>query len=710
MEDIPISTELLIEQTSSPKVQMNDRVCQIVKTNILNTYLYNNYMVNVSYGGINARFKVINPDITSTLDANNTNDFASTFYQVSGNTKVSPLLDKKNETLNENSFKGPKDGLNYTNIGGLSEQITQIREIVEPTLINPSIFTDYGLVPPRGVLLYGPPGTGKTLIARSIAGATKASLFTINGAEVINKYYGETEQKLTRIFQEANENTPSIIFIDEIDALCPKRSKDSHSNIENRIVTTLLTLLDGFSSKSNNSRVIVLAATNRPNSLDDALRRPGRFDREVEISVPNLSDRLDILMVILKKVPNTLSERDLEEIAGNTHGFVGADLMTLCRESSLIALKRCYPILTNNNSSKDFLDIIHPESHLINPQNESKKQSEQETSLGNEDLDSYEEFNQKNSYNLKKDLFLSFEDFKEAMPSVKPSGMREIMLEIPKVYWDDIGGQDEIKSRLIEAVEWPLKSPELFTRMGINPPKGILLYGPPGCSKTLVAKALATESRLNFIAVKGPELFSKYVGESEKAVKQIFKRARLNSPSIIFFDEIDALTINRSSSSGTGSGGGGSNSSVSERVLSQLLTELDGIEPLVKVTVLAATNRPDVIDPALLRPGRFDRVLYVPPPDYNTRLAIFKIQLKKMSISQEVSAELLAEMTEGFSGAEVVNLCQESALAAMEEDIDAIFVQLKHFKQTREKIKPRISKEMIEFYTNFRNKNKSSVA
>ncbi|KAJ1674250.1 AAA+-type ATPase [Spiromyces aspiralis] len=399
--------------------------------------------------------------------------------------------------------------------------------------------------------------------------------------------------------------------------------------------------MDGVEEAGSGAdRVVVLAATNRPNSLDEALRRPGRFDREIEIGIPDPRGRRSILDAILRGIPNTLSESDVHEVAMRTHGYVGADLSALCREAGLLAIKR------------------------------HSKAGKQAT------------------------LAISIEDLEQAVGLIKPSTMREVMLEVPNVRWQDIGGQDEIKQKLKEAVEWPLKHPQSFLQMGITPPKGVLLYGPPGCSKTLTAKALATESGLNFIAVKGPELFSKWVGESEKAVHEIFRKARAAAPSIVFFDEIDAIAVKRGASSG-------SSTSVADRVLSQLLNEMDGVEPLLNVTVVAATNRPDIIDSALLRPGRIDRVLYVGPPDLASRKAIFDIQLRKMAVADDVSTVRLAEITEEFSGAEVVALCQEAAMAAMEEDLNAEKVEARHFEACRAKFKQRTTPEMLEFYRRF---------
>ncbi|KAG0206354.1 spermatogenesis associated protein 5 [Mortierella sp. GBA30] len=588
------------------------------------------------------------------------------------------------------SMRTTTDQGHYDQIGGLAAQIKTVREMVEIPLHNPQMFTQFGLRPPKGVLLYGPPGTGKTLIARTVAAATGAFLTVINGPEIISKFYGETEAKLRAIFELAADNSPSIIFIDEIDALCPKRD-EAASEMEKRVVATLLTLMDGVSEKRHSSatttqtiddalkskepRIVVLGATNRPNALDEALRRPGRFDREIEIGIPDSRARAEILTALLRKIPNTLTTTQVEQLAWVSHGYVGADLAAVCREAGLKTINRVMGKQRTLETGKDLQTSL-----------QTMTISEQAASA----VSTYKE----------DELKISAEDMKLAMTEVKPSAMREIMIEVPKVLWSDIGGQEEIKQKLKESVEWPLQHPEAFIRMGIRPPKGILLYGPPGCSKTLMAKALATQAGLNFIAVKGPELFSKWVGESEKAVREVFRKARAASPSIVFFDEIDALTVKR----GGGDDGG---SSVSDRVLSQLLNELDGIEPLVNVTVVAATNRPDIMDPALMRPGRIDRILYVSPPDLASRREILRLQIhsKKMACDADVEIESLAEQTEGCSGAEVVALCQEAAMKAMEESLDIACVSKRHFEQALAGMTRRITPEMIQFYDDFRTRS-----
>ncbi|KAF9114603.1 Spermatoproteinsis associated protein 5 [Mortierella sp. AM989] len=587
----------------------------------------------------------------------------------------------------------------YDQIGGLGAQIKTVREMVEIPLHNPQVFTQFGLRPPKGVLLYGPPGTGKTLIARTVAAATEAHLTVINGPEIISKFYGETEAKLRAIFELAAENSPSIIFIDEIDALCPKRD-EAASEMEKRVVATLLTLMDGASEKKvpsitksissnsnaipeiNTPRIVVMGATNRPNALDEALRRPGRFDREVEIGIPNANARAEILTALLRKIPNTLTTGEIDHLASISHGYVGADLAAVCREAGLKTINRVmekHRVLDMNTGATQAPQIATDLQLRFEELTVSEVSSSSPSARQQEQAE---------------ELKVSAEDVRAAMTDVKPSAMREIMIEVPKVLWTDIGGQAEIKQKLKESVEWPLQHPDAFIRMGIRPPKGILLYGPPGCSKTLMAKALATQAGLNFIAVKGPELFSKWVGESEKAVREVFRKARAASPSI---DEIDALTVKR----GGGDDGG---SSVADRVLSQLLNELDGIEPLVNVTVVAATNRPDIMDPALLRPGRIDRILYVSPPDLSSRREILRLQIhsKKMACDTDVDIEQLAVQTEGCSGAEVVALCQEAAMKAMEESLEIACVSKRHFEQALAGMTRRITKEMIQFYDDFR--------
>ncbi|GMF18729.1 unnamed protein product [Phytophthora fragariaefolia] len=535
----------------------------------------------------------------------------------------------------------------FAAIGGLQEELKAIREVVEQPLTNPETFEKFGLPAPKGVLLFGPPGTGKTLIARTLARELNARVFTINGPEVVSKFVGESEANLRAVFAQAAREAPSFVFIDELDAICPKR--DSRvGDMERRLVATLLTLMDGLSASR---QVVVLAATNRPNALDPAVRRPGRFDREVEIGIPRAKDRLAILRVALRRLPHKLTNPELQELSSSAHGYVGADLSALCKEAALLALHRAFA----NNTQSTGAVLASADS-----------------------LPAFE---------------VTLSDLKLAMRGIRPSALREISVDVPRVLWGDIGGQDVLKQALREAVEWPLQHPEAFTRMGIRPPKGVLLYGPPGCSKTLAAKALATESGMNFIAIKGPELFSKWVGESEQQVREVFRKARAASPTVVFFDEIDALASTR------GSGGG---SGASDRVLSQLLTELDGLEPLKRVLVVAATNRPDLLDPALMRPGRIDRALYVSPPDVPAREQILKIHTRKTPLSSDVSLAELAIATARFSGAELQALCREAALYAVEEDRAATNVAKRHFLRALSVVTPQIDDRMLAFFERFR--------
>lgn len=502
-----------------------------------------------------------------------------TFYFISSTTRVN-LRKIHINSKGQNQFK-----VTYDMIGGLNSQLKAIREMIELPLKQPELFKSYGIPAPRGVLLYGPPGTGKTMIAKAIANEVGAYVSVINGPEIISKFYGETEARLRQIFAEATLRHPSIIFIDELDALCPKR-EGAQNEVEKRVVASLLTLMDGIGSEASEGQVLVLGATNRPQALDPALRRPGRFDKEIEIGVPNAQDRLDILQKLLGRIHHSLTKTELLQLANSAHGYVGADLKALCNEAGLCALRRVLRKQPNLPDSRV--------AALVK---------------------------------------ITLNDFLQGMNDIRPSAMREVAIDVPNVSWSDIGGLENIKLKLKQAVEWPLKHPEAFIRMGIQPPKGVLLYGPPGCSKTMIAKALASESRLNFLSIKGPELMNKYVGESERAVREIFRKARAVAPSIIFFDELDALAVERGSSSGAGN--------VADRVLAQLLTEMDGIEQLKDVTVLAATNRPDRLDKALMRPGRIDRIIYVPLPDVATRREIFKLQFNSMPVSNEVDLDEL---------------------------------------------------------------------
>ena len=519
----------------------------------------------------------------------------------------------------------------YEDIGGLKPQLQRIREMIELPLRYPEVFKRLGIEAPKGVLLHGPPGCGKTLIARTIAHETEANFFSINGPEVIHKFYGESEAHLRKIFEEASQKSPSIVFLDEIDAIAPRREKVV-GDVEKRVVAQLLALMDGLTKRQN---VIVIAATNIPNALDPALRRPGRFDREISIPIPDRNGRLEILEIHSRGMP-LAEDMDMVHLAEITHGFVGADLEAFCREAAMICLRRIMPDI-------DFALTRIP----------------------------YEQLSK---------LEVHMDDFLSALREVEPSAIREVFVEVPNVRWEDVGGLGVLKERLIEAVEWPLNYPQLFEKAGIKPPKGILLTGPPGCGKTLLAKAIATESMVNFISVKGPALLSKYVGESEGGVREMFRKARQAAPCIIFFDEIDALIPVRSA--------GSSDSHVAERVLSQFLSELDGIEELKGVLVLGATNRPDMIDPAMLRPGRFDVEVEAPIPDEKARNEIFEIHLRKKPCSQRISMSDLASRTEGFSGADIAGVCHKAAFKALRRVVEAGGTE-----KAEKKIKLQVTKE-----------------
>ena len=528
----------------------------------------------------------------------------------------------------------------YEDIGGLQEEISKIREMVELPLKHPEIFERLGIEPPKGLLLHGPPGTGKTLLAKAVAAETNSHFLVINGPEIMSKFYGQSEENLRKKFEEAEKNAPSIIFIDEIDAIATKR-EETKGEVERRVVAQLLALMDGLKDRG---KVVVIAATNVPNILDPALRRPGRFDRELEIGVPNKIGRLTILKIHTRNMP-LAKEIVLEDLAAVTHGFVGADLASLARESAMTALRRFLPTITYDSE-----DPLPPE--------------------------------------LLDKIKILKRDFDEALKVVRPSALREVLVEIPNVKWGDVGGLEDVKQKLKEAVEWPLKHPEAFTRLGTRPPKGILLYGPPGTGKTLLAKAVANESEANFISIKGPELLSKWVGESEKAVREVFKKARQTSPCIIFFDEIDSLAPRR---------GVSSDSHVTERVVNQLLTELDGLEPTHDIVIIGATNRPDIMDTALLRPGRFDRIILTPAPVTEARLEIFKVHTKGMPLDNVDLAEL-SEKTEGYAGADIEAICREAAMIALRDDINAKTIMMKHFEAALRVVRPSITAEIEKEY------------
>lgn len=532
----------------------------------------------------------------------------------------------------------------YEDIGGLHEEIQRIREMVELPLRHPELFQRLGIEPPRGVFLYGPPGCGKTLLAKGVANESDANFYVISGPEIMSKFYGESEARLREIFQKAQETSPSIIFIDEMDAIAPKREEVT-GEVERRVVAQLLSLMDGMGSRGN---IIVIGATNRPNAIDPALRRPGRFDREIEIGVPDKGGRFEVLQIHTRNMP--LGEDvDLKKLADITHGYTGADIASLCREAAMKALRRYIP-------------EINLEEERIPPEVLEK-------------------------------MVVKMDDFLSAYREITPTAMREVYVEVPQVHWDEIGGLKQVKQELMESVEWPLKKPDVFKKMGIKPPRGVLLFGPPGCGKTLLARAVATESEANFISIKGPEIFSKWVGESEKAIREVFRKGRTAAPAIIFFDELDAIVPKR--------GLGYADSGASERVISQLLTEIDGIETLQNVLVIAATNRPDILDPAVLRPGRFDRLIYVPAPDFESLKEIFKIHARSMPLSRDVDLDELSRKAQGYSGADIEAICREAAMNALREDIDASDVTRRDFEAAMERIGPSISVEDDAWYQKF---------
>jgi len=569
--------------------------------------------------------------------------FTVTKTRPHGITKVT--AETKLTILNEPAPEGK--GLprtTYEDVGGLHEEIQRVREMVELPLRHPELFQRLGIEPPKGVLLHGPPGCGKTLLARAVANESEANFFSINGPEIMSKFYGESEARLREIFQQAQQNAPSIIFIDELDALAPKREEVT-GEVERRVVAQLLALMDGLSGRGN---VIVIGATNRPGALDPALRRPGRFDREIEIGVPDKQGRHEIFQIHTRGMP--LAEGvDLKKLSEMAHGYTGADVAALCRETAMKALRR-------------YLPQINLEEERIPP-------------------------------SVLEKMEVKMEDFMDGYKEVTPTAMREVYIEVPTIHWEDIGGLEYVKQELKEAVEWPLKNPEIFERLGIKPPKGIVLYGPPGCGKTLLARAVATESEANFITIKGPEVFSKWVGESEKAIREVFRKARMAAPAVVFFDEMDSLVPRR--------GLGFADSGVTERVISQLLTEMDGILTLEDIVVIGATNRPDIVDPAVLRPGRFDRLIYVPEPDEKSRLLIFKIYTKNMPLTKDVDLAQLATMTKSYSGADIEALCREAAMHALRRDINSKEVTLKDFQEAIKETGPSVTPDMEKWYKGF---------
>ena len=556
----------------------------------------------------------------------------------------------------------------YEDIGGLGAEIMRVREMIEMPMKHPELFAHLNIEPPKGVILYGPPGTGKTLIAKAVANESGASFHYIAGPEIVGKFYGESEERLRKIFEEATQDAPSVIFIDEIDSIAPKRENVT-GEVERRVVAQLLTLLDGMVERG---QVVVIGATNRVDAIDPALRRPGRFDREIHIGVPDTKDRYEILQIHtrgmpierdeepeeLEKVETEADEAALERerkekadkylmsLAERTQGFVGADLLALVQEAAMRCLRENLPDL----------DL---EKEAIPPERLEK-------------------------------IVVTKKNFEDALMEAEPSALREIYVEMPNVSWNDVGGLDEAKQSITEAVEWPIKNPEKFARMGIKAPRGILLYGPPGTGKTLIAKAVAKESNANFISVKGPEIFSKWLGESEKAIRETFRKARQVAPCVIFFDEIDSIASMPGMES--------TDSHTSERVLNQLLTEMDGLESLRDVVVIAATNRPNLLDPAILRPGRFDRLVYIGSPDRKGRLKIFRIHTKGTPLYENVNLEALADETEGYVGADIESVSREAVMIALRENFDIEYVEMRHFKEALKKVKPTITENIAQFY------------
>jgi transitional endoplasmic reticulum ATPase len=565
------------------------------------------------------------------------------------------IVSEESSKAEQISKQGENASITYEDIGGLGDAVARVREMIELPLRHPELFKRLGVEAPKGVLLHGPPGTGKTLLAKAIANETNSNFYTIGGPEIMSKYHGESEERLRNVFDQAEKNAPSIIFIDEIDSIAPKREEVT-GETERRIVAQLLSVMDGMTSRG---KVVVIAATNRVDAIDPALRRPGRFDREIEIGVPNRDGRLEVLQIHTRGMPVD-KDVNLEKLADISHGFVGADLQALAKEAAMRALRRVLPDI---NLSGEGIPID----------------------------------------TLRK-IIVRMQDFMDVIKEMEPSAMREVFVEVPDIKWDDIGGLSTIKQELQEAVEWPLKYSGIFTYADATPPKGILLYGPPGTGKTLMAKAAANESEANFISIKGPELLSKWVGESEKGVREIFRKARQAAPCIVFFDELDAIAPAR--------GGDHGDSHVTERVISQFLTEMDGLEILTNVVVIGATNRPDIIDPALLRPGRFDRILYVSPPDRDSRLQILKIHTKKKPLAEDVSIEKLADKTDGYTGADIASLSSAAVMLALREHVDKypipkeaekntqeLKISMKHFEEAMVKIRP-LSKQELDMYKN----------
>src|ERR687884_509574 len=562
-------------------------------------------------------------------------------------TDTASLIDSNTEFVIGSVPKAAAKGVprvSYEDIGGLKNEVQKVREMIELPLRHPEIFERIGIEAPKGVLLYGPPGTGKTLLAKAVANETNANFYSIGGPEIMSKFYGESEERLRSVFEEAEKSAPSIIFIDELDSIAPKREEVS-GDVEKRVVSQLLTLMDGLEARG---KLVVIGATNRPDALDPALRRPGRFDREIDIGIPDEHGRLDILLIHTRGMPLT-EDVDLESIAKVTHGFVGADLEALSKEAAMRSLRRILPEISMEQS-KIPIEILNK-------------------------------------------IKITNDDFENALKEVQPSAIREVQVQRPNIKWEDIGGLTKIKEELAEAIEWPLKHADLFNQADVKPPKGLLLYGPPGTGKTMIAKAVATTSEANFISIKGPELISKWVGESEKGVREVFRKARQAAPCVVFFDELDAIAPRRGGSEG--------DSHVTERVISQMLTEMDGLEDLKGVVVIGATNRPDIIDEALLRPGRFDRMLEVPIPDKDARKQILGIHTRKKPLADDFKIEEMAANTDGYTGADIASVVSAAVMLALREHVTKykdpkeaekkareLKIHMKHFEEAMKKVRP----------------------
>jgi len=529
----------------------------------------------------------------------------------------------------------------YEDIGGMRQALTKVREMIELPLKHPELFDRLGIDPPKGILLHGPPGTGKTMMAKAVANESEAYFISLNGPEIMSKYYGESEKALRDLFEEAEKNAPAIIFLDELDSIAPKRGEVT-GEVERRVVAQLLSLMDGLKERKN---VIVIGSTNRPEALDMALRRPGRFDREIELGVPDYEGRREIFQIHTRGMP-LAEDINIDDFAELTYGFVGADIAAICREAAMNSLRRVLPDIDLDKATipKEILD----------------------------------------------QLVVQRLDFETAMREVQPSALREIMIEVPKVTWEDIGGLEEVKQLLVEAVEWPLLHGDSFRRLGIEAPKGILLYGPPGTGKTMMAKAVANESNANFITAKGSDLLSKWYGESEKKIAEIFRRARQVAPSVVFLDELDALVPTRGGSTGE--------PHVTERMVNQLLSEMDGLEELHGVVVIGATNRPDIVDPALLRPGRFDELIMVPVPEDKTRLKIFQVHSKKMPLAEDVDLSVLVSRTDQYTGADIAAVCRKAGRLALRGDMESQTVAQKHFLAAIEEIGPSVTPDTMKYY------------